>query len=465
VKGNAEAPSPLSVAAKAAAELPARARVVHPGIWIHVRGRQVRLRGLRAAPTGLLLWLAILGPGVITGAAGDDAGGIATYSQAGAQFGYSLLWVLLMTTVSLIVVQEMSARLGVASGRGLLDLIRERFGIGWAIFAELVVLAANGSMIVTEFAAIGASAELLGVSRVLVIPLAALALGYLVVAGSYGWVEKVFLVMALTFLTYPVAAVLAHPDWGQALRGTLVPTVSTDPAFLLMFVALAGATMTPYQQLFQQSAIVEKGVARKHFGRERVDTIVGMIFSNLIGAFVVIACAATLHAVGTTDISTASDAAQALRPVAGDAAQALFAIGLLGAALLAGSVVPLATAYSVTEAFGFPKGVDLDFRRAPIFLGVFVALLAGGALLALIPNVPVIQLLVAIQVLNGILLPIFLLALLLLSNDRRVAGDMRNGLLANVLGWATFAVITTSVLVLLGSQALSALGISLPGGS
>jgi len=440
--------------------LPRRERKLGAGLRLNIRGRSIKLRGLRRSPTGIFLALAVLGPGLITGSAGNDAGGIATYSQAGAKFGYDLLWVMVVITVSLMVVQEMCARLGAATGRGVLDLIRERFGAGWVVFAELVVLLANGSLIVTEFAAIGAAAELFGVSRLILVPVAAAVVWYLVVGGTYAWVEKVFIVMTLVFFAYPLAAILARPNWGAVAHGLLVPTVHADPDFLLLFVALAGATVTPYQQLFQQAAVVERGVARQHYGTaERVDTFFGMIFSNVIGAFVIIAAAATLHQAGKTDITTAAEAASALAPVAGPYAQALFAIGLLGAALLAAAVLPLATAYSTSEAFGFRKGVDLDFRRAPVFLNVFTVLIILGAGLSLIPGLPIIQLLVLIQVLNGILLPIILLFLLLLANDRRLTGHLRNRWLSNTLGWGTFGLVTGAVVLLLGSQFLGLFGI------
>ena len=432
-------------------------------VQITVRGRSLRLRGLRKPPTGALAVLLVFGPGLIAATAGDDAGGIATYSQVGAKFGYDLLWVLLVITLSLALIQETCARLGAATGRGLLDLVRERFGIGWALFAVAVVLLANGGVVVTEFVGIAAAAELFGISRYLAVPVTALVIWYLVIQGSYASVEKVFLAMALVFFAYPIAAVLAHPDWGAVARGAFVPTLRADPDYVLLFVGLIGTTITPYMQLFQQSSVVEKGVPRRHYGPERADAYIGSVFSNIIAAFIVIATGATLHAAGVTDIQTASDAAQALQPLVGDAAQALFAVGLLGASLLAAGVLPLATAYSVAEAFGFRKGVDLDFRRAPVFVGIFSALIALGAAVALIPNLPMIQLLVGIQVLNGMLLPVILVFLLLLINDRRLVGSLKNGLVYNVLSWATVALVTTAVVFLLGTQLLSAIGIDVLG--
>jgi Mn2+/Fe2+ NRAMP family transporter len=393
--------------------------------------------------------------------AGDDAGGIATYSSVGAKFGYDLLWMMLIITLGLAIVQEMASRLGAATGRGLLDLIRERFGIGWALVAVGVVLVANGGVIITEFVGIGAAVELFGGSRYWAVPLSAFMLWWLVLRGSYPRVEKIFIAMTLLFFAYPAAAVLSGPHWGEVAHGLLVPALRSDPDYILLFVGTVGTTITPYMQLFQQSASVEKGIARRHYGPERIDAYAGAVLSNLIAAFIIIATAASLNRAGTTEIETAADAAQALRPVAGDFATGLFAVGLLGASLLAAGVLPVATAYSVSEAFGFRKGVSLDYRRAPIFLRLFTVLIGGGALVALIPNIPVIQLLVMIQALNGILLPIILVFMLLLINDERLVGDLKNSRLANILGWGTFAFVSTAVLFLLGSQALGWLGIPL----
>jgi Mn2+/Fe2+ NRAMP family transporter len=426
------------------------------GVRITLRGRSIKLRGLRRTPAGVFALLAILGPGLVAATAGDDAGGVATYSQVGAKFGYDLLWVLLLITISLALIQEMCARLGAATGRGLLDLIRERFGIGWALLAVGVILLANGGVTVTEFVGIGAALELFGISKYIAVPISALVLWYLVIAGSYSRVEKLFLVLTLVFFAYPAAAVLAHPDWGAVAHGSFVPTLHADPDYLLLLVGLIGTTITPYMQLFQQSAIVEKGVGRDDYGPERVDAYAGSAFGNIIAAFIIIATGATLHVAGITDIQTAQDAAQALQPIAGNAAVALFAIGLLGASLIAGGVLPLATAYSVSEAFGFRKGVNLDFRRAPIFLGLFSALIAIGAVVALVPNVPIIQLLVGIQVLNGALLPIILVFILVLARDRRLMGNLRNGPITTALGWGTLLLVSSAVLVLFGSQLFGA---------
>ncbi|MBA3942963.1 MAG: Nramp family divalent metal transporter [Herpetosiphonaceae bacterium] len=435
------------------------------GLRLTLRGRTIRLRGLRRPPTGALRWLAILGPGIVAGAAGNDGGAIASYSSAGAQFGYDLLWLIVILTVSLAVVQEMSARLGAATGRGLLDLIRERFGLSWALFAISIVLLANGGLIVSEFVGIGSGMELMGVSKYISVPLAAALVWFLVVVGSYNRVEKIFLIMTLVFFAYPVAAVLAHPHWNEVAKGVLMPKFHLSAGYITVFVGLIGTTLTPYQQLFQQSAVVEKGLARRHYGPERIDVYAGQVFSNLVAIFIIIATAATLHAHGKTAINTAADAAQALQPIAGNAAKTIFAVGLVGASLLSAAVLPLATAYSISEAFGFAKGVSLDFRRGRVFFGLFTFLLLFGAGVALIPNVPVITLLVGVQVFNGILLPVFLLFIMLLINDRRLTGNLKNTRLYNILGWGTFALVTIAVVVLLGAQALGLFGLQLFGGS
>jgi Mn2+/Fe2+ NRAMP family transporter len=442
----------------AAADLPTTSRPIKPGLRINVRGRSVNLRGMRRNPTGLLRWLAILGPGLIATSAGNDAGGIATYSQAGAKFGYQLIWVMVILTVSFGVVQEMCARLGAATGKGLLDLIRERFGIGWALFAVVVILIANGGVTVSEFVGIGAAMELLGVSKYVAVPLGAVLIWYLVIFGSYAKVEKILLLMTLVFFAYPIAAFMAKPNWSEVARGAFIPTFNSDPAYLFLVVGLLGTTVTPYIQIFQQSSLVEKGVARRHYGPERIDAYFGAVFSNLMSVSMIIATAATLYVVGQREIGSAADAARALEPVVGSAARVLFGIGLLGATLLAGAVLPLATAYAVSEAFGMPKGVNLDFRRGRVFFSLFTALIVVGVVLALIPSIPVMQLLVGVQVLNGLLLPIILLFILLLINDKHLTRELKNTRLNNVLGIGTLILITTAVVVMLGGQLIEWLG-------
>ncbi len=441
--------------------LPTTPRPIRAGLRINVRGRSVTLRGMRRAPSGIWRWLAILGPGLIATSAGNDAGGIATYTQAGAKFGYSLIWVMVLLTVSFGAVQEMCARLGAATGRGLLDLIRERFGIAWALFAVTIILIANGGVTVSEFVGIGAAMELFGINKYISVPLGAILIWYLVIFGSYANVEKILLLMTLVFFAYPIAAVMAHPDWGEVARGAFIPQIRRDPEYLFLLVALLGTTITPYIQIFQQSSLVEKGVARRHYGPERIDAYVGAVFSNLMSISMIVATAATLYVLGQHEVQSAADAARALEPVVGSAARALFGVGLLGATLLAGAVLPLATAYAVSEAFGVPKGVNLDFRRGKVFFSLFTALIVIGVALALIPSVPVMKLLVGVQVLNGILLPIILVFILILINDKRLTGDLKNNLTNNVLGFATLILITTAVTVMLGGQLLEWFGIKL----
>jgi len=444
--------------------LPTRPRDLRSNLRVTIRGRSVRLRGIRRIPPGILGWLLVLGPGLIATSAGNDAGGIATYSSAGAKYGYDLIWVMVLITVSLAVVQEMCARLGAATGRGLLDLIRERFGVGWALFAVVVILVANGGVTISEFVGIGAAMELIGISKNIAIPLTAIFLWYLVVYGSYPNVEKIFLAMTIVFFAYPIAAFMGHPNWRDVAHGAFIPKLSWDSDYIFIVVGLMGTTITPYMQLFQQSSLVEKGVARRHYGPERVDAYFGSIFSNLMSIFMIIATAATLYVIRPRDIETAADAARALEPVVGSAASTLFGIGLLGASLLAGAVLPLATSFAICEAFGLPKGVSLDFRRARVFFGLFTALIVVGAAVALIPNIPLIQLLLWVQVLNGALLPIILIFILLLVNDRLIVGDLKNTRFYNVLGWGTFALITTAVVIMLGGQLLEHFGIHLFGG-
>lgn len=434
-------------------------RTTVTGLRLNIRGRSIRLRRLRRPPKGLMRWLLILGPGLIATSAGNDAGGIATYSSAGAKFGYNLIWVMIVLTLSFAIVQEMCARLGAATGRGLLDLIRERFGIAWTLFAVVIIVVANSGVTLSEFVGVAAASELLGVSPYISVPLAAALLWYLVIFGSYAKVEKIFLLMTLVFFAYPIAAIMGKPDWGAVAEGAFIPRIQWNSEYIFLLVGVLGTTITPYIQIFQQSSTVERGAARKHYGDERIDAYVGSVFSNTMSISMIVATAATLFVAGQHEIGSAADAAKALEPVVGSAAKYLFAVGLLGASLLAGAVLPLATAYAVSEAFGVPKGVNLDFRRGRTFFTIFTALIVFGAAVALIPNVPIFPLLVGIQVLNGVLLPFILVFILLLINNERLTGELKNTPLYNILGWGTFALITTAVVIMLGGQILNLFGI------
>jgi Mn2+/Fe2+ NRAMP family transporter len=389
----------------------------------------------------LLLLISILGPGMITANAGNDAGGIATFASLGAEFGYSLLWLLIPITISLGIVQEMCARMGAVTGKGLADLIRERFGVRWTALVMLALLVANGGVTVSEFVGIAAATELFGVSRFIAVPLAAIAIWWLVVKGSYKKVERAFLLLSLVFLGYIVSAFLSKPDWSAVAVGLVKPTFRMEHAFLFAFVAVVGTTISPYMQVFVQSSVVEKGVTIDNYNRTKIDVWVGTIFALLIVFFIVVSTAATLHQAGIR-VDTAADAANALRPLAGRYAHTLFGLGLFGASMLAAGVLPLATAYSISEALGFEKGVSRSFREAPIFLGTFTFLVAVGAAIAVIPNLPLIRVLLVTQVINGLLLPVVLFAVLRLVNDRELMGSHVNTPLTNLLAWATAIIVT-----------------------
>ncbi len=414
---------------------------------VRAAGRRLMQRGAHgvrrtvARRRRLLMYIAILGPGMITANAGNDAGGIATFASVGAEFGYSLLWILIPIAISLGIVQEMCARMGAVTGKGLADLIRERFGVRWTALIMLSLLIANAGVTVSEFVGIAAAAELFGVSRFIAVPLAAILIWWLVVKGSYKKVEKAFLAMSVVFLGYIVSAFLSRPDWSAVAVGLVRPSVRLEHAFIFTLVAVIGTTISPYMQVYVQSSVVDKGVTPDNYRETKTDVWVGTVFAILIVFFIVVSTAATLHKAGI-QISSASDAAQALRPLAGRYAETLFGFGLFGASMLAAGVLPLATAYSISEALGFEKGVSRSFREAPIFLGTFTFLVAFGAAIAVIPNLPLIRVLLVTQVINGLLLPIVLFAVLRLVNNREVMGVHVNGPIYNAAAWITAIVVT-----------------------
>ena len=395
-------------------------------------------------------YLAILGPGIIAANAGNDASGIATYSTVGAGFGYTMLWAFIPMVISLIIVQEMCVRMGVVTGQGLADLIREQFGVRWTAFIMLALLVANTGVIISEFVGIAQASELLGVPRFFSIPITAALIWWLVVRGTQKRVERVFLLMSLVFFCYVISAYVAKPDWGQVAKGFIEPSFSTDSVYLFTIMALIGTTITPFMQVYVQSSVVEKQMDKDDLSIVRADVTVGTIFSCLIAAFIVISTAATLHTAGITTIDSAATAAESLVPIAGIYAKYLFAIGLFGAAMLAMGVLPLATAYSLSEALGFEKGLSRSFREAPIFLGIFTALILVGAIVALVPGIPQIRLLLFTQTVNGVLLPIILIAILSLANNREIMGDYRNSLWLNIAAGATTTVISILSLLLIG---------------
>lgn len=358
---------------------------------------------------------------------------------------------LIIITVALIVVQEMSARLGSVTGMGFSDLVRERFGVRMTSFVVVALLIANLGTAFSEFIGVSAAADLLGVSRLIAVPLAAATLWALVVFGSYKIVERAFLLMSLVFLAYPIAAVLARPDWDKVAQGLVVPTAPHTFGGTQLIIAIIGTTITPYMQLFLQSSIAEKAVRPEDYVYERIDVISGSVFSNVVALSIMVATGATLYTQGVP-IDTAADAARALEPVAGPAAQYLFAVGLLGACLLAAPVLALTSAYSVTEAIGLEKGVSQDFRRAPAFMGVFTSIIAISAALALLPSLPFTSALLLIQVLNALVLPVVVLSLMRLTNDRELMGDRANSWFLNLIGGGTAALMVTlsTLLVVLG---------------
>ncbi|HEX5875109.1 MAG TPA: Nramp family divalent metal transporter [Pyrinomonadaceae bacterium] len=406
-----------------------------------VRAVGMRLRRTVARRRGLLAYVAILGPGMITANAGNDAGGIATFASVGADFGYSLLWLLIPIAISLGIVQEMCARMGAVTGKGLADLIREQFGVRWTALIMLSLLVANAGVTVSEFVGIAAATELFNVSRYVSVPFAAILVWTLVVKGSYKRVERAFLLMSLVFLGYIVSAFLSRPDWTAVAVGVVRPEFKLEYAFLFTLVAVVGTTISPYMQVYVQSSVVEKGVTPDDYSKTKTDVWVGTVFAILIVFFIIVSTAATLHKEGI-QISTAGEAAQALRPLAGRYAEVLFGLGLFGASMLAAGVLPLATAYSISEALGFEKGVSRSFREAPIFLGVFTFLVAVGAAIAIVPNLPLFRVLLVTQVINGLLLPIVLFAVLRLVNNRELMGAHVNGPLYNIAAWLTAILVT-----------------------
>jgi NRAMP (natural resistance-associated macrophage protein)-like metal ion transporter len=409
--------------------------------------------GKTLARRKVFAFLAILGPGIVSGIAGDDAGGIATYATVGAKYGYQLLWTMVLIIVSLSVVQEMAARLAVVTGKGLSDLIREQFGVKTTAFAMLTLFIANGAVTISEFVGIAAASELFGVSRYISVPIAAVAVWWIVVRGNYKIAERFFLTLSFVLVVYVISAFVVRPDWGAVLRGTVLPTVQFDRDFILLAIATIGTTISPYMQFTLAATIVDKGTKPEEYKSEIFETLLGVILSGGFAYFIIVATGATLFVSGLHDISTADQAAQALEPIAGPLAEYLFGIGLLGASFLAASILPLSTTYGICEAFGWERGVNHDFHDAPIFFGIYTALIVVGALVALIPGLPLFSLLILVYDLNGILLPVLLVLMLRLANNRRLMGKHVNSPFANILGWGTtITLIVLTALLLLSSM-------------
>jgi NRAMP (natural resistance-associated macrophage protein)-like metal ion transporter len=405
--------------------------------------------------TSLFLFFAVLGPGFITANVDNDAGGILTYSQAGAQYGYHLVWTMLPITIALIVVQEMCARMGVVTGKGLSDLIREEFGLRMTFFIMVLLVVVNFGNIIAEFSGIAGSIELFHISKYISVPLCALAVWLLVVRGDYKSVEKIFLVASLFYICYIVAGVLAQPSWHEALAETvkLPPRgVWNDHNYVYMTVGVIGTTITPWMQFYLQSSVVEKGVNIKQYAASRMDVIVGSIFSDIVAWFIIVACAATLWTHGVRNINVPSDAAQAMKPLAGEFAGVLFAAGLFNASFFAASVLPISTAYSVCEGLGFESGVDKSFREAPFFYWLYTLLIVAGAAVVLIPNFPLMTMTILSQVLNGVLLPFVLYFMLKLINNKQLMGKHVNSRWFNVVAYATAVIVIGLTVVMLWQQ-------------
>jgi NRAMP (natural resistance-associated macrophage protein)-like metal ion transporter len=411
-------------------------------------GRDAR-RGLRWRNVGL--FLAVIGPGIITANVDNDAGGITTYSLAGAQFGSSLLWTLLPITVALIVVQEMAARMGAVTGKGLADLIRENFGVKLTFYLMISLLIANYGNTVSEFAGVAASLELFGVSKFISVPLAAAAIWVLVVRGTYRSVERIFLIACVFYFVYPISAFLAKPAWHEVLRDSLVPSkIRFDAGYVGMLIGLVGTTIAPWMQFYLQSSVVEKGIRKDRYWISRWDVIVGCIVTDVVAFFIIVACAATLFAHGVA-ITDAASAARSLEPLAGRYASSLFAFGLLNASLFAAAILPLSTVYYVCEAFGWEAGVDKKWADAKAFYGIYTAMILLGAAVVLLPGFPLIQTMFVSQVANGIALPPVLIFMLLLVNKRSLMGDQVNSPFFNVVAWVTTVVMVLLTLLLVAN--------------
>ena len=401
----------------------------------------------------ILLFLAVLGPGFITANVDTDSGGIFTYSQAGAQYGYMLLWLMIPVTIALVVVQEMCGRMGVVTGKGLSDLIREEFGLRLTFVLMVLLVLVNYTNVVTEFIGIAGSLHLFHVTRFISVPVCALLVWLLVLKGDYKSTEKVFLVASMVYIAYIFAGVLAQPNWHAAVTATVTPPARSlwhNKTYIYMAIGIIGTTISPWMQFYLQSSIVEKGIRVKQYTASRLDVILGCLFTDFIAWFIVVACAATLYVHGMGEIQVAADAAEAMRPLAGDYAFVLFAFGLFNASVFAASILPLSTAYTVCEGLGFESGVDKSYREARFFYWLYGGLIAGGAITVLIlPDSDLVNFAIWSQVLNGVLLPVIIILMLLLINRSDLMGKHKNSPLWNVIAWATSLVVIVMTLVML----------------
>lgn len=403
--------------------------------------------------TTLIAFMAVLGPGIVTGSVDNDAGGITTYSVAGAQYGYHLLWTLFPAFVVLLVVQEMNARMGIVTGKGLADLIRENAGVKltFLIFSGMLVVDIGNTM--TEFAGVAGSLDIFGVSKYVSVPLAAVAVWFLVVKGTYKLAERIFLIFSVFLLTYVVSAILAKPDWSAVGMAIVHPKIQTDGAYISMVIGLVGTTVAPWMQFYMQSSVIEKGLKLEDWKLTLADVVVGCLLTVVVAFFIMVACASTLHAHGI-QIDKASDAARALAPLAGEAASFVFAGGLFVASVFAATILPVTTSFYICEAFGFEAGIDKSMREAPQFYGLFTSILVIGVAIVLIPGIPLIRISLISQVINGLLLPVILVCMMFLVNDEEIMGKHVNGRFSNAVGWTTVAVLAILSLFLAGRTVL-----------
>jgi Mn2+/Fe2+ NRAMP family transporter len=405
--------------------------------------------------TRVLVFLAVIGPGFITANVDNDAGGIFTYSQAGAQFGYSLLWTMIPITIALVVVQEMAARMGAVTGKGLSDLIREEFGFRLTFIVMVTLVITNFGNVVAEFAGIASSMQLFHVSKYVSVPVAAVIVWALVVRGTYNSVEKIFLAASAFYVCYIIAGLLAHPDWKAAAFATVTRPQAAgirNYGYLYMVIGLVGTTIAPWMQFYLQASIVEKGITVRQYRASWWDVVLGCVFTDIVAWFIIVACAATLYANGIHDISTGADAAEALRPLAGEYAYLLFAAGLFNASLFAASILPISTAYAVCEGLGLESGLDKEFHEAPVFYWLYTLLIAAGAAVLLIPRLPLVYVSVLSQVANGVVLPIVLVFMLLLTNDRELMGVHANTRGFNAIAWITVGVMIALTIAMVLTQ-------------
>lgn len=396
----------------------------------------------------LAIFFAILGPGIITGSVDNDAGGITTYSVAGAMYGYGLIWTLIPSFIVLLVIQEMNARMGIVTGKGLSDLIRENAGLKITFFIFIGLLFSNIGNTTTEFAGVAGSMEIFGVSKYISVPVVAIMVWFLVVKGTYKIAERIFLVFSMSLLTYVVSALMSKPQWGEIASSVIHPRMSLNTQSLAMVIALVGTTIAPWMQFYMQSTVIEKGLKMKHYKYTLVDITVGCVVTVVVAFFIMVACGSTLHPNGI-QINVAKDAAVALKPLAGDLASMVFAFGLFVASVFSATILPLATAFYVSEAFGFEAGIDKKWDEAREFYTLYTGILVISAIIILIPNAPLIQISIWSQVINGILLPVVLVSMILLINNKKIMGTYVNNHVQNIIGWGAVAILTALSLTLI----------------